>query len=415
MNKDIEILRNLARELAEVAAQPEQTEKRRLWEKLNGLKPERPMLVIDDIFICWHELNIEDALTLRCEDHYFREIETQLRRLLYRNRYLKDDFVFEAAIYLPSTVRGLDFGLAVEEDTINLNEDKDAIKAHHYYDQLKTEEDLEKLKVPDFRVDEEETKKHKEMAEEAVGDYLEVVMDGVEIGHDAWDLLVQWRGFDNLLEDICDNPEFVYQTIEKSVDIKLAILDKLEEKNLLRKRPQRLVGSITTFTDELPKTEDADLMHPKACDSFTYGMAQIMYLMSPEMYNELEITFAKKWFSRFGMGYYGCCEPLDDRLEYVKQIPNVRKISASGFVKNYERFAEELEGKYVMSFKPSPAMLVDGAWNPERVRTELQKLLHAADRHKAPCEFILKDLSTISSKPKRLFEWVGIANEVLQR
>lgn len=411
MNKDIEILRNLARELAEVAALPEQAEKKRLWKKLNDLSPERPMLVLDEICICWHEMNYEDALTLRCTDPYFQEIETQLRRRLYRHRYLKDDYVFEAAVYLPITVHGFNFGLDVEEDTIILNEDKDAIKAHHYHDQLQNEEDLEKLKVPNIRIDEEETKKHQEMAQEAVGDYLEVVMDGIEVGHILWDLLVTWRGFDNLIEDICDNFEFVRKTVEKASDVSLAILDKLEVMNLLRKRQQRIFGSITTFTDELPRSADADWQHPKACDSFTVGMAQILYIISPEMHNELEIEFAKRWYSRFGLGYYGCCEPLDDRLDYVKQIPNLRKISASGFVKNYERFSEELERNYVMSFKPSPAFLVDGAWNPELIRKELKKLLNAANKFHTPCEFILKDLSTISNKPERLFEWVRIAKE----
>lgn len=412
VNKDVGILKKLAKELAEVAALPQQEETKRLWKKLNALEPERPMFTIDQI--CWHEMNVDDALTLQCEDPFYRKMETDLRRLLFRNEYLKDDYVYEAAIYIPIVVHGLNHGLEVKEDTIILNEDDEAIKAHHFHDQLKTEEDIEKLQIPDFWIDEEITKKREEMANEAVGDTLEVVMDGVDFAFDMWDMLVEWRGFDNLLEDITYDIDFIHQIVDRATNIHLEILDKLEAMNLLKKRMQRVHCS-GTFTDELPKSKDADPMHPKAIDSWTYGMAQILYLVSPKMHNELEFEYAKKWFSRFGLGYYGCCEPLDDRLDYVKQIPNLRKISCSPWVKNYERFAEELEGKYVMSHKPAPAFLVDGRYDPELIRKNMQMLLDASNKYNCPCEFLLKDLSTVSKKPERVFEWSQMADEMLRR
>ena len=42
--QDREILRRLAGELAEVAAQPIHQDKARLWTKLNNLQSERPMV-----------------------------------------------------------------------------------------------------------------------------------------------------------------------------------------------------------------------------------------------------------------------------------------------------------------------------------------------------------------------------------
>ena len=44
-----------------------------LWRKLNGLKPERPMVMIDQV--CWNEMNVDDELTLRCEDPECRGYE----------------------------------------------------------------------------------------------------------------------------------------------------------------------------------------------------------------------------------------------------------------------------------------------------------------------------------------------------
>ena len=51
--KDKEIIQELASAVAEIAAQPVQREKRELWHKLNALKPERPMVMIDQV--CWNE------------------------------------------------------------------------------------------------------------------------------------------------------------------------------------------------------------------------------------------------------------------------------------------------------------------------------------------------------------------------
>ncbi len=52
--KDVEVVRELAARVAELAALPVQQERIREWEALNGLRPERPMAMIDEI--PWHEL-----------------------------------------------------------------------------------------------------------------------------------------------------------------------------------------------------------------------------------------------------------------------------------------------------------------------------------------------------------------------
>ena len=65
LEKDRDILRELAGRVGEIAALPAQDEKRRLWRALNGLKAERPMVTIDQV--CWSEMNIDGKLDLRCE------------------------------------------------------------------------------------------------------------------------------------------------------------------------------------------------------------------------------------------------------------------------------------------------------------------------------------------------------------
>ena len=64
--QDLSIVRELAKQVAAIASMEQQEQKRMLWRKLNGKKPERPMVMIDQI--CWHEMNVNDELTLLCQD-----------------------------------------------------------------------------------------------------------------------------------------------------------------------------------------------------------------------------------------------------------------------------------------------------------------------------------------------------------
>ena len=56
--RDKDILRRLASDLADIAALPVHKEKARLWRKLNDLQSERPMVWINEI--CWNEMNVND-------------------------------------------------------------------------------------------------------------------------------------------------------------------------------------------------------------------------------------------------------------------------------------------------------------------------------------------------------------------
>ncbi len=60
VGKDRATIRELAAQAAEIAALPVQEEKRRLWRRLNGLAPERPMVMIDQV--CWNEMDVDDEL-----------------------------------------------------------------------------------------------------------------------------------------------------------------------------------------------------------------------------------------------------------------------------------------------------------------------------------------------------------------
>ena len=69
---DQEILRELASAYMEAANEPVNAERRERAYATNELQAVRPLVWIHEL--PWHELNIDDALTLRCEGALAREI-----------------------------------------------------------------------------------------------------------------------------------------------------------------------------------------------------------------------------------------------------------------------------------------------------------------------------------------------------
>ena len=93
-SRDVDILRGLARRKMEIAEDPLNLERRRLWYRHNGLAPERPM-VLAEIQGCLSELERGGHLVLQCRNDLARAIEYELRKEQYEFDVLKDDHVVE--------------------------------------------------------------------------------------------------------------------------------------------------------------------------------------------------------------------------------------------------------------------------------------------------------------------------------
>jgi hypothetical protein len=150
---------------------------------------------------------------------------------------------------------------------------------------------------------------------------------------------------------------------------------------------------------------------PRAKDIWMFGLAQMFSTVSPRMFKDFEVDYANRICARFGLVYYGCCDPLDGKMSEVRMIPNVRKVSMSPWV-NEERGAAEIGGQFAYSRKPSPALLAWDTFRPEQVREDLLATRKVCEKHGCPLEFILKDISTVRYQPERLFQWADIAMEV---
>ncbi len=407
-NPDRTILRGLAAQLAEIAALPVQEEKRRLWRKLNALQPERPMVMIDQV--CWNEMEIGDELRLRCEDEECRAYEDFLRRTLYQWRHFPVDMVVEPFIRVPKAIYNTGFGIEVHEN-IAVMDATNSVVGHYYLNQFQTLDDLEKIQTPQISHDPLETERRLAVAQELFDGLLEVRAEGMDPYLSLWDPISTWMGVESVLYALVDQPELMHGLAERMTTGYLSMLDQLEDQGLLC-GPQSLIHCTGAYTNELP-APGYDPVRPRTKDRWMFGLAQMFSTVSPRMFKEFEVDYTSRICARFGLVYYGCCDPLDGKMKEVRMIPNVRKVSMSPWV-DQERGAAEIHGDFVFSRKPSPAMVAFDRFDPEAVRADLTATRDFCARYGCPLELILKDISTVRYDPYRLFQWAEIAMQVAQ-
>jgi hypothetical protein len=406
-NSDTAVIRELAARTAEIAALPVQEEKRRLWRRLNALDPVRPMVMIDQV--CWNEMAVDGELALHCTDPECRAYEQNLRRTLYQWKHFPVDMVVEPFVRVPHALSGMDFGMATEED-IAVTDPANDVVAHRFHNQFQDDGDLEKMRLPQVRHDPRETRRRLDVAHELYDGLLEVKSGGADLHFTLWDPISQWMSVEGALYALVDRPDFMHRLAGRMTDGYLGLIDQLEAQGLLC-QPQSLVHCTGAWTDELPAA-GYDPARPRTRDVWAVGLAQMFATVSPAMFREFEVEYVARIFARFGLVYYGCCDPLDRKMNEVRMIPNVRKVSMSPWA-DQERGAAEIGRQFVFSRKPSPAFLAGDRFDAERVRADLLATRAVCERHGCPLEYILKDISTVGYRPERLFAWARLAMEVV--
>jgi hypothetical protein len=227
-----------------------------------------------------------------------------------------------------------------------------------------------------------------------------------------WDDLVQWLGVEQTLFGLTTRPAFIHKVMGRLVDAWLHRLDQYEKLNLLalNNGPNRVGSGGYGFSNQLPSA-NFDQNHIRTIDLWGSCAAQIFAAVSPQMHEEFALQHEKRWLERFGLTYYGCCEPLHKKISILKQISNLRKISMSPWA-DLNEAVQKVGNQYVLSLKPSPAIFAVDVWDIDEGRRQLISSLEKAKE--CSVEVIMKDISTCRNQPQRLWEWDKMAREVTE-
>ncbi len=392
-------LRDLAKELAEIAAQPIQLKRREMWRQNNDLQATRPLILCDPEN-GWQEIfSMKD---LRCEGELARGWELSLLKTIFWGRDMGDDRVVDAVFTYSTVAEETDYGMS--EKRIR-HDDRGSFT---WEPPLKSYEEFSRLRMPKIHVDEAATLRKKQLAEDTFGGILRVYRKN----YWWWSLgmtyqFVLLRGLENLMYDLYDEPEGVHKLMRFLTDCNLSKLEFLEKESLLSINSDNdFIGSHSHgFTKELPPEKEGTVT---PMDMWGFCESQETVSVSPEMFREFIFPYQLEIAQKFGLNYYGCCEPLHQRFSIIKEIPRLRKISASPWA-DLDQMRELLGQNYVMSIKPNPAYIAVTNPDWDTVRSELKRIFHST--RGCVRELVMKDLNTIGNNPEHVKTWCRIAKE----
>lgn len=410
--EDVRTLRALASKVREYSERAETTERRQRWLDHNSLRPGQP-LVFAEVggLLANNEYPVEPMLT--CSDGWARDLERGLRDRIYQFEVMHDDWVIEPWINCNWHVNGGSFGVHSERHSGS----HDGVMGSFVWEPpLKNVAgDLNKLRPREFSVDREATLRHKKRLEEIFDGTLGVRIRGgywwtTGLTQQAIDLI----GLEQMMLYMIDEPEGLHRLMKFLHDDMVSYSGWLEREGLLTLNNENdYIGSGSVgYTTELPRPGMGDKVRLK--DLWVLSESQETVGVGPEMFDEFIFPYQKSVTERFGLSYYGCCEPVHTRWHILRQLGNLRKVSISPWC-DQEMMARELGNRYVFCRKPNPALLSMEGFNEELIRADLRATLETTAKHGCLVEVVMKDVHTVRRDPQRLVRWVEIAREEIAR
>lgn len=415
-NKDKKIIRELANRYIEIASLDEMAKKKDLWKKLHDLDPERPMILFEPYSLEGYLADYE----FRCEDPALRNVETRFVYNIRQYEQLGDDIVFEPYFRLawwdPELLAtGKKFG------EIEIEERHAAQESLAYLSNfpIKKPDDLNKLTPRQFKINRKPTLDLKAKLEEIFGDILPVRIGNFDnfvsdLGNQfftgnnfigiTWDVF-KLLGAERMMLWAYDHPDALHRLCDFLVDDKKRFYRFLLEEELLDFNTDNQMAGPSSYgyVSGLPPVgSDKELAFK---DLWCWPESQESEPFSPSMFNEFFLPSIAEITNMFGMSYYGCCERVTDRFEYIaKAIPNLRTVSISGW-SDFKEAGEMLGNKYVYSRKPVPAYVSGETANWDLVEKEAAATREATKD--GSVEIIFRDIYSTNCTPERAAELVS--------
>jgi hypothetical protein len=397
---DRKIIRDLAKQVADVAALPIMAERRAMWKRHNSLHRVRPMVLVFPEG-SWREL-LPGGQCLRCTGPDAGGIEWNLRAKLYHHEHLHDDAVIEAEWFVDAAIRSTGWGLEPR-----WHESNDPTGARGFDPVLLEHSDLAKLQYPEYTYDQAATDRSQAELEELFGDILTVKRRGVRhISFHLMSMLSCRRGLAETMLDMAVDPQFVHDAIAIFAEGERRRVKFLVDNNLLSLNNDSTYHSSggNGYTDDLPAA-GFDPARVRLADMWGSAEAQELAQVSPEMHEEFSLRYERPLLAPFGLTGYGCCEDLTRKLDLAMTIGNLRRVSISPFA-DVDACAAKLGSRCIFSWKPHPSHLC-GRFDPQAVARYIQHTIDVTQG--CVVEMILKDTHTCDHHPERFTQWTDIA------
>jgi len=265
--------------------------------------------------------------------------------------------------------------------------------------------------VPRHEINEEQTMENFERLRETIGDIITVNLDRAPcyraFGGDISTDLGYLRGIENFMADMYDNPAWLHRLVKfMSAGIlkAQAEAEAAGDWGLTAHQNQAM-----PYAEELPDPAP-NVNGVKRRQLWAFMAAQEFTGVSPAMHEEFLLCYQLPIMKQFGLTAYGCCEDLTNKIDMLRQIPNLRRIAVA-FSANVERCAEQIGEKYVLSYRPSPADMVSYGYDVERIRKIVGRALKASRRCRV--DITLKDVETVECDPDRVKNWVIVVRKLI--
>ncbi len=404
-SSDRGVLRELVERYLAVCSDPVMDERRKLWAQLHSLKPTRPLIYMRGgrVFS-----EVPELRNLVCEDPFFRGYEHRLRLELYRAG-LDDDTIFEPWLTVRPSFAcggwGVGGGKRTQPDMA-----RGAWKEEY---PLREPADIDKLREPWHEINEERTAELVGKVQDAVGDLIEINLDrGPAYTGFAGDIstaLGHLRGIENFMLDMYDNPEWLHRLCKFMGEGALRTHEQAEDAGDWCLSSGQ--NQAETYAEELPAPEPNS---PGATRSQLWGYyaAQEFTLVSPAMHEEFLLQYQLLSMRKFGLVAYGCCEDLGNKIDMLRQIPNLRRIAVAPAA-DVRTCAEQIGQDYVMSYRPSPADMVCCGYDEARIERIVGDALEVCRGQFL--DITLKDVDTAQNEPERLRNWVACVRRIIDR
>ena len=405
--QDRHILRELAKQVRDIAAHPVQAERRQLWMQVNRLERCRIPVLLRMNNLYWHEVVPETAIL--CTDSLAREYERRLRLQIWQWENVDDDCVTEPVVEYATSVR---YPRRIQPKIAQPG--TETLGAYHVEPVIEGGADIASIMIDsECRVDWDATRRNREWAEAVFGDILTVVRAQPWVAGGPFDYLCEIRGMDNVFMDMCERPEWLEEVMRRlsQADIDRAKYLEKEGALTLNNSFGDLYNGGQSYTDELP-AEGFDPNHVRLKDVWGFTLAQSSVSISPEMHERFITQFEREYHQLFGLTAVGCCETVDKKMHLYRTLPNLRQISICAW-NDFAVAAEAIGTDYIYSIKPSAVSISRPEWDVAQDMVYLEDILEKSKG--CHVEIIHHEIATCHGHPERLTQWAKAAKRLVVR